>query len=148
LNRLTLFWGTSAPRRWWTISDVGTGGLDLVSRWRNTATCAVFARQTRRVRKGQLAYSTHSLFPIDCGSIGMDFVGPFPKSQGYDYPKVIICRLTSKVYQIPVNTMVKASELSSIYIKELVPLHRLPDSIVSNCDSNFTLRFWRILGTN
>jgi len=85
------------------------------------------------------------------GSIGMDFVGPFPKSQGYDYLWVIICRLTSMVHLIPVNTTVKASELSSIYIKEVVRLHGLPDSIVSDRDSKFTSRFWRethrILGT-
>ena len=81
----------------------------------------------------------------------MDFVGPFPKSQGYDYLWVIICRLTSMVHLVPVNTTIKASELSSIYIKEVVCLHGLPDSIVSDRDSKFTLKFWRethrILGT-
>ena len=81
----------------------------------------------------------------------MDFVGPFLKSQEYDYLGVIICRLTSMVHLVPINTMVKASELSSIYIKEVVCLHRLPDSIVSNRDSKFTSKFWRethrILGT-
>src|ERR1700734_2751535 len=56
-----------APRRRWTISNVGTGGLDLVSRWKSTATCAVFAKQTRQVHKSRLAYSTCSPFPIDCG---------------------------------------------------------------------------------
>ena len=54
------------------------------------------------------------------GSIGMDFIGPFPKSQGYDYLWVVICRLTSMVHLIPVNTTVKASELASIYVKEVV----------------------------
>src|SRR5882762_2004678 len=85
------------------------------------------------------------------GSIGMDFVGPFPSSQGYDYLWVIICRLTSMVHLIPVNTMTKASELSSMYVKEIVCLHGLPDSIVSDRDSKFTSKFWcethRILGT-
>src|ERR1700691_5483951 len=85
------------------------------------------------------------------GSIGMDFVGPFPKSQGYDYLWVIICRLTSMVHLIPVNTTVKVSELSSIYIKEVVRLHGLPGSIVSDRDSKFTSRVWRethrMLGT-
>jgi len=85
------------------------------------------------------------------GSIGMDFVGPFPKSQGYDYLWVIICRLTSMVHLVPVNMTIKASELSLIYIKEVVRLHGLPDSIVSDRDSKFTSKFWRethrILGT-
>src|ERR1700683_3701967 len=85
------------------------------------------------------------------GSIGMDFIGPFPKSQGYDYLWVIICRLTSMVHLVPVNTTIKASELSLIYIKEVVHLHGLPNSIVSDHYSKFTFKFWRethrILGT-
>jgi hypothetical protein len=85
------------------------------------------------------------------GSIGMDFIGPFPTSKGYDYLWVIICRLTSMVHLIPVNTTVKASELALLYIKEVVRLHGLPDSIVSDRDSKFTSKFWsethRILGT-
>jgi len=47
--------------------------------------------------------------------------------------------------------MTKASELSSMYVKEIVRLHGLPDSIVSDRDSKFTSKFWRethrILGT-
>src|ERR1700692_4236232 len=31
------------------------------------------------------------------GLIGMDFIGPFPKSKGYDYLCAVICRLTSMV---------------------------------------------------
>jgi len=55
------------------------------------------------------------------------------------------------VHLIPVNTTVKASELVSIYVKEIVQLHGLPDMIVSDCDPKFTSEFWkethRILGT-
>ena len=85
------------------------------------------------------------------GSIGMDFMGPFPESEGYDYLWVVICRLTSQVHLIPVKTTVKASELAWIYVKEVVRLHGLPDSIVSDRDSKFTSKFWRethrLLGT-
>ena len=85
------------------------------------------------------------------GLIGMDFIGPFPKSKGYDYPKVVICRLTSMVHLTPVKTTITASELASLYVKEIVRLHGLPDTIVSDRDSKFTSKFWsevhRILGT-
>ena len=54
------------------------------------------------------------------GSIGMDFVGPFPRSNRYDYLWVVICRLTSMVHLIPVNTIITASELASLYIMEVV----------------------------
>jgi hypothetical protein len=95
----------------------------------------------------------HSLpiprFPWD--SIGMDFVGPFPESRGHDYLWVVICRLTSMVHLIPINTTTKASELAAIYNREVVRLHGLPSSIVSDRDSKFTSKFWRevhrLLGT-
>jgi Integrase zinc binding domain len=66
------------------------------------------------------------------GSIGMDFIGPFPTSHSYDYLWVVICRLTSMVHLILVKTMIKASELASLYIKEIVHIHGLPDLIVSD----------------
>ena len=55
------------------------------------------------------------------------------------------------VHLVPVNTMTKASELTSFHVKEVVHLHGLPDSIVSDRDSKFTSMFWhethQILGT-
>ena len=55
------------------------------------------------------------------------------------------------VHLVPVNTTTKGSELTSLYVKEVVHLHGLPDSIVSNRNSKFTSMFWhethRILGT-
>jgi hypothetical protein len=84
-------------------------------------------------------------------SIGMDFIGPFPESKGFNYLWVIICRMMSMVHLIPVNTTTTASELSWIYLREIVRLHGLPSTIVSDRDSKFTSRWWRelhkILGT-
>ena len=84
-------------------------------------------------------------------SIGMDFVGPFPESKGYNYLWVIICRMISMVHLVPVTINVTASELSWKYLREIVRLHGLPSSIVSDRDSKFTSRWWkelqRILGT-
>ena len=55
------------------------------------------------------------------------------------------------VHLVPINTTTKASELASLYVKEVVCLHGLPDSIISDRDSKFTSMFWhethRILGT-
>ncbi|KXN92173.1 hypothetical protein AN958_09083 [Leucoagaricus sp. SymC.cos] len=45
-------------------------------------------------------------------SIGMDFIGPFPKSKGHDYLWIKICHMTSMVHLIPVHTRMSTSELS------------------------------------
>ena len=36
--------------------------------------------------------------------IAMDFVGPFPESNGHDYLWVVICHLTSMVHLVPIRT--------------------------------------------
>jgi len=36
-------------------------------------------------------------------SIGMDFIGPFPEVNRYNYLWVVICRMTSMVHLIPVT---------------------------------------------
>src|SRR5262249_18365952 len=62
-------------------------------------------------------------------SIAMDFIGPFPGSNGYDYLWVVVCRLTSMVHTVPINTTTRASELAWLFVKEIVRIHGLPESI-------------------
>ena len=78
-------------------------------------------------------------------SIGMDFIRPFPKTKGFIYLWVIICRMTSMVHLIPVHTKMRASELSWIYRCKIMHLYGLPSSIVSDCDSKFMSRWWHEL---
>lgn len=107
------------------------------------ASCAICARSKPTNQKP--AGLLHSL-PIPSQpweSIGMDFVGPFPESNGRNYLWVVMCRLTSMVHLIPIRTDTTATELSEIFIREIVRLHGLPKSIVSDRDSKFTSRWWR-----
>jgi len=78
-------------------------------------------------------------------SIGMDFIGPFPEVNSYNYLWVVICRMTSMVHLIPVHTAMTAKELSWKYLQEIVRLHGLPSSIISNQDSKFTSQWWKEL---
>jgi len=50
----------------------------------------------------------------------MDFIGPFPEVNGYNYLWVVICHMINMVHLIPVNTKTTASQLSWIYLKEVV----------------------------
>jgi hypothetical protein len=80
-------------------------------------------------------------------SVGIDFLGPFPPSEGFNYLMVVICRLTSMVHLIPTHTSVKASEVANLYYRNVWRLHGLPSSIISDRDSKFTSAFWRELNS-
>ncbi len=80
-------------------------------------------------------------------SIGMDFVGPFPEiatddGRKLNYLWVIVCRMTSMVHLVPVHTTMTASQLSVVYMREIVRLHGLPSSIVSDRDPKLTSKWW------
>jgi hypothetical protein len=74
--------------------------------------------------------------------IGINFMGPLPKLNDCDYLMVIIDRLTSQVHHVPSTTMVTAKGITWLFLKEVVRLHGVPDSIVSDRDSKFTSIFW------
>ena len=84
-------------------------------------------------------------------SIAMDFAGPFPRVGEFDYLWVVLCRLSSMVHLIPVTTTLTATKAADHFMSEVVRLHGLPDSIVSDRDTKFTSKFWtelhRLLGT-
>ena len=85
-------------------------------------------------------------------SIAMDLVGPFPPSPtGENFLWVIIDRFTSLVHPIPIKMSTDAAELAHRYIQEVVRLHGIAKSMVSDRDPRFTSKFWgevnRILGT-
>jgi Integrase zinc binding domain len=64
--------------------------------------------------------------------VGMDFIRLFPEVNDYNYLWVVICRMLSMVHLILVNTRTMASQLLVIYMREVVCLHRLPSSIISD----------------
>jgi len=59
--------------------------------------------------------------------------------------------MTLMVHLIPVNMKMTVSQLSTIYVQEVVQLHGLPSSIICNQDFKFMLKWWhelhRIMGT-
>jgi len=79
-------------------------------------------------------------------SISIDFVTSLPNTpRGHDAIWVIVERLTKSVHFILINTSFPVSQLTEIYIREIVKLHGVPSSIVSNRYPRFTSRFWKSL---
>ena len=79
-------------------------------------------------------------------NITMVFVVGLPCSpKGKDAIWVVIDRLMKVAHFIPMKTTNSASGLVPLYVKEVVMLHGVPKSIVSDCASNFVSNFWKCL---
>ena len=73
----------------------------------------------------------------------MDFVVGLPLiGRKHDSVWVIVDRLTKSAHFLPVRTDYLLDKLAELYIKEIVRLHGIPISIISDQDPRFTLRFW------
>jgi hypothetical protein len=53
--------------------------------------------------------------------------------------------MTGMVHLIPTQTDATARQVAEVYIKEVVQLHGIPESIVSDRDTKFTSQFWKEL---
>ena len=72
----------------------------------------------------------------------MDFVVGLPKSlQGYDSVWVIVDRVTKLAHFLCVKVNYPLNKLAELYIQEIVRLHGVASSIVSDRDPKFTSHF-------
>ena len=75
--------------------------------------------------------------------ITMDFVVGLPATQkGHNRVWVIVDRLTKMAQFLPFNAKWSVAKLVRYYVREVVRLHGVPASIVSDRDARFTSRFW------
>ena len=75
--------------------------------------------------------------------ITMDFVVGLPLiGRKHDSVWVVVDRLTKSAHLLLVRTDYSLDKLVELYIKEIVQLHGVPISIISDRDTRFTLRFW------
>ena len=76
-------------------------------------------------------------------SIAMDFVIGLPRTRsGCDAIWVVVDRLTKSAHFLPIRISCTMEELARMYIKEIVRLHGVPSTIISDRDPRFTSRFW------
>jgi len=69
----------------------------------------------------------------------MDFVVGMPQTQKHhDAIWVIVDRLTKSAHFLAMKIVFNAKQLVELYIKEIVRLHGIPLSIVSDRDTKFT----------
>ena len=73
----------------------------------------------------------------------MDFVVRLPLSgRKHDSVWVMVDRMTKSAHFLPVRTDYSLDKFEGLYISEIVRLHGIPISIISDRDLRFTSRFW------
>lgn len=75
-------------------------------------------------------------------SIAIDFVGPLPEDEGFDYLATITGRLGADIKLIPCKMPVTAEEFAKLFIDHWVLDNGCPLEIVSNRDRRFLSKFW------
>jgi transposase InsO family protein len=76
----------------------------------------------------------------------MDFINVLPRApRGNDSIWVIVDPLTKVAHFIPVRTTYGRDKLVKLYIDNILKLHGVPKSIVSDRGAQFVSKFWRSL---
>ena len=74
----------------------------------------------------------------------MDFIDGLPRTRrGHDSVWVIVDRLTKSAHFLPVRSTYNVADLSQLFLKEIVRLHGVPVTIVSDRGTQFTSHFWK-----
>jgi hypothetical protein len=78
--------------------------------------------------------------------ISMDFIVGLPNtSRKHDSIWVIVDRLTKTAHFIPVHTTYVAKKYAEIYLDQIIHLHGVPKTIISDRGAQFVSRFWEQL---
>ena len=63
--------------------------------------------------------------------------------EGYDAIWIVIDRLTKPAHFIPIKVTFSVERLAEVYVANIIHLHEVPLSIISDRDARFTSQFWR-----
>lgn len=77
--------------------------------------------------------------------ISMDFITELPKSKGFAAILLVVDRSSKYSHFIPLKHRYTAKVIAEVFTKEIVRLHGIPASILSDRDPIFVSGFWREL---
>ncbi|KAL5769765.1 hypothetical protein ACOSP7_013919 [Xanthoceras sorbifolium] len=77
--------------------------------------------------------------------ISMDFIEALPLSVGYSVVMVVVDRLSKYTYFVPLKHPYTALTVAQALVREIIRLHGVPTSIVSDHDRVFISSFWQHL---
>ncbi|KAA0032380.1 ty3-gypsy retrotransposon protein [Cucumis melo var. makuwa] len=81
-------------------------------------------------------------------TVSMDFITGLPRTlRGFTVIWVVVDRLTKSAHFVPGKSTYIVGKWAQLYMSEIVRLHGVPVSIVSDIDACFTSKFWKGLQT-
>lgn len=77
--------------------------------------------------------------------VSMDFFSELPKSRGVDTILVVVDRLSKFAHLCGLSHPFTTKQVAEVFLHEVVRLHGIPHSIVSDWDPIFMSSFWQEL---